>query len=114
MGYSHILYLRDDAIGDLMHRDKSRDELALEVGKAILTLCSEPNMVPAPGGDRRATSEAVFNYGGAVVWVADRHSSQEDLFVWANNALQEVDRLPDAALQRIGERMAEKLAGRRP
>src|SRR4051812_48368228 len=114
MGYGHILLVRDDAIRTVVPRDKAPDELALEVGRAVLKACLGKDLIPDDNGEMvQDRTASIFNYGNGVESAGERHTNEEDLFLWAANCLRPIRGLDLEVLQRIRDEVDKLIAERR-
>lgn len=112
MGYGHMLMVREDAIRT-EPAGKTSDDLALAVGRAVLSLCLERERIPDDqGGWRRRWFAPVLNYSSGIEWAGERHTNEEDLFLWAGNCLRPISDVDRAVLERIHEKVTRMLASR--
>jgi hypothetical protein len=113
VGYGHIMLVREDAINELRVAERGREQLAEEVGRAVLKRCVDKERVPDDEGRlERLRSAAIFNHGSGVMWAGERHTHEEDLFVWAGNSLKPIGVLDVDTLERVRQGVERAIAKR--
>jgi hypothetical protein len=96
MGYAKILWIYEDGIRH------SSDDLAEEVGNAVLGVCM--------GG---AKSSAVRNHSNCVNLAGETHSTDAQVYLWVGNCLRPAYQLDDERLELAAQLIDEIKAQRK-
>ena len=88
MGLYHIVTIGNDSLE--INKDR-RDEVEKELGKAIFTLCADPQYgYLRPPKIEKVTSASVLNCGSAVHHCAELHSTEYEAMVFSRCSLRSV------------------------
>lgn len=80
MGIYHVLCVSDDSLR-LMSSD--REEVESAVGKAVYTLCVDPQFGHLNGPHlERVPSASVLNAGSAIRHAGEYHNTELDVIIW--------------------------------
>jgi len=116
MGTSHILYLYDDALTPARDDPSLRESLALDLGRAILSLTLDPDYLTddtnAKNQPLRITWTRVGSHTNALHWCAEVHSSEVRVYVWTGNCLRELGDLDEAVKRDVCKLFERALTAR--
>lgn len=91
MGMHHLISVWDDA---LQLNKERRLELESAIGKAVFTLCAEPQFGHLRGPElERVTSADILNAGAAIRHAAEVHHTELAVMVWSRGSLVRLDAL---------------------
>jgi len=89
MGESAIFQVRHDAI----KQGRDQDELAMEIGKAVLSLLYEPEFIPLPEGSREKLDRPIGKHQNGITLIDEIHSSSDRVFLWSRGTLRGITAL---------------------
>jgi len=111
MGNAHIFTFYEDGLR--LAAEKGGEGVERELGRAILDLALNPELITEPTGETvRLSRKPLGSHGNCVNWVADPHSSEEKLFLWGGNCLRGLRQLDDESLK-AAQRLLEDEVARR-
>lgn len=108
MGYSHILWIRNDGIRNSKNEGTDTKKYETEIGKATLKLCLDPDWRSEPEGLKRNTSRNILNYGACINYVDEVHSSDTRIYVWIENRMCALYELDDDGFECVKHLMEEE------
>ena len=80
MGTYHVLSISDDSLRQM---SKDREQVEMAVGKAIYSLCADPQYGHVNGPTlERVTSAPVLNAGSAIRHAGEYHDTSFEAIVW--------------------------------
>jgi hypothetical protein len=105
MGYHHLLIVSDDA---LQLNKERRTEVEAAVGKAIFTLCADPELAHLRGPKlERVTSASILNFGGAVSYKGELHHNEHEVLIWTGAVVKRLHELTTTECAELLSRVRE-------
>ena len=105
MGMHHLLSVNDDTLE--LNKER-RSELEVAIGKAIFTLCVDPQFGYLRGPKlERVTSVDILNAGGAVRYAGEVHHTELKVIVWSGGCLTQLDKLSAEELQEVSVQVSQ-------
>ena len=99
MGIYHVLSISDDLLRLNTH---NQSEIEAAVGKAIYTLCINPEYGYLNGPDLdRVTSSAVLNRGAAINYAGEYHHTAFEPIIWNRGWCNNLADLSDNELEYV-------------
>ena len=101
MGYAHIITVYDDGIRSAKTGSVFDPEYLQSVGSGVLKLCLDPAFGEDANGRFQVTWHRVGHMENCLNWIGEVHSSERELFLWAENCLRKAGDLTSDQLREV-------------